>query len=292
MILDNPDRDLAELESDLTLFDPDQLHRRLEAIDALDTLVGNDGPGTWAFRQDEATIPERARVLRKRLEDANTAVYQAIRQAIQQGAGAATLLRWIDRCRDGSQAPVAGLGYDALDELIAGVLQVREPENGPAALEPEQVFYQPTPVRHALEMIQISGLTKGDVLIDLGSGLGHVCMLASILTGARAIGIEVETAYSASARACARSLGLDRVSFIQQDARTADLSIGTVFYLYTPFSGSILTAVLNNLESESRSRSIRMGTLGPCTRAVAEESWLRMSAPPRVDRVAVFHSLA
>ena len=44
-------------------------------------------------------------------------------------------------------------------------------------------------------------------------------------------------------------LKLERVTFIQQDARAADFSGGTVFYLYTPFTGSILRSVLDNPEA-------------------------------------------
>src|SRR5436190_1323902 len=85
-------------------------------------------------------------------------------------------------------------------------------------------------------------------LFDLGSGLGHVALLAFMLTGVRSFGIEVEAAYVASAQACAHSLQLYHVRFIHEDARAADLSIGTVFYLYSPFSGSILADVLHRLE--------------------------------------------
>jgi hypothetical protein len=66
--------------------------------------------------------------------------------------------------------------------------------------------------------------------------------------------------------------------------------MGTVFYLYTPFRGSILKAVLTRLRRESAARTIRVGTLGPCTEAVAREPWLRATTPATADRVAVFIS--
>jgi hypothetical protein len=72
------------------------------------------------------------------------------------------------------------------------------------------------------------------------SGLGHVPLLVSMMTGAQSLGVEVQAAYVASARKCAQSLRLSRVQFIAQDARHADLSRGTMFYLYSPFKGSIL----------------------------------------------------
>jgi hypothetical protein len=62
--------------------------------------------------------------------------------------------------------------------------------------------------------------------------------------------------------------------FVQGDARAADLSDGTVFYLYTPFTGTILRDVLNLLRDEAVRREIRICTFGLCTPAVAEEQWL------------------
>ena len=49
----------------------------------------------------------------------------------------------------------------------------------------------------------------------------------------------------ASARECADSLGLSRITFVQQDVRDADLGAGTVFSTpYTPFTGTLLRTVL------------------------------------------------
>jgi hypothetical protein len=152
------------------------------------------------------------------------------------------------------------------------------------------VFYQPTPVRHILHLIAATGLAEDDVFVDLGSGLGHVPLLVSMVTGAQSLGIEVQAAYVASARECAQRLHLSRVRFIPQDAREADLSSGTVFYLYSPFNGSILTDVLSALRMESTRRSIKICSLGPCTRTVANETWLKASALRDAGRITVFDS--
>jgi hypothetical protein len=70
----------------------------------------------------------------------------------------------------------------------------------------------------------------------------------------------------------------------------ADLSAGTVFYLYTPFTGSILSSVLSRLRREAAARPIRICTYGPCTSAVAGESWLEATAAPVPHRIALFRS--
>jgi Histone methylation protein DOT1 len=158
-----------------------------------------------------------------------------------------------------------GIGYGYLDELIIGVLQFEEPNTGHVQRGPEMVSYQPTPARHIFSLIGITALTATDVLVDLGSGLGHVPLLVSICTCAHSIGIELEGTYVECARQSARRLNLNKVTFVRQDARAADLSSGTVFYLYTPFMGSILSAVLNLLRREAANRQIRICTFGPCT---------------------------
>ena len=137
-----------------------------------------------------------------------------------------------------------------------------------------------------------SALSAADVLVDLGSGLGHVPMLASMLTGVQGLGIEVEAAYVASAQECAQSLHLSRVRFIHEDARAADLSSGTVFYLYSPFTGSILADVLERLRKESTRRPIRICTLGPCTCTLAQEAWLQANALPHPGQVTIFHPIS
>src|SRR5205814_6589695 len=197
---------------------------------------------------------EREATLRSRLEAANAEIYSAIRSGIRQG-NPDSLCNWICLCRNASDDIVPGPGYDCLDELISGVLRIAAPLHEAIEPVPEQILYQPTPVKHVLTMIEGTGLSADDVLVDFGSGLGHLCILSSILTGARTIGIEIEAAYVESARACARNLQLDRVVFLHSDAREAELSSGTVFHLYTPFTGSIFKTVLNRLKQESTKRS-------------------------------------
>ena len=281
---------IAQLKADLTLFEPDHLRKRIEALDELDAYFGDT-----ASAAHEVEVLASARAIQTRLEAANAAIYQAIRSEVQRGGGSRqqgplpdTFLRWIEICGKRKETSPRGLGYDCLDELISGVFQLREPVGAPVQPGPEEVFYQPTPVRHILRLIKVSGLSEADFLVDLGSGLGHVPLLTSILTGARSLGIESDAAYVASARECADSLGLGRVTFVQQDARDADLGAGTVFYLYTPFTGTLLQTMLGRLRDESAMRAIRVCTFGPCTLVAARETWLTACETPATDRVACF----
>jgi|ERR1700739_886009 len=281
---------ITQLEADPSLSRPSRMRKRLAALDELDAYLGNRDLEALEAGPQCGPIYERALAIGSRLEAVNSAIYRSIRSQLQGGGEPLRLLRWIQICRNETGAPTPGLGYDDLDELISGVLALREPGKADILAGPEMVFYQPTPVRHIIDLIKVSAPSKEDVLVDLGSGLGHVPMLTSILTGSRGIGIELETAYIESARECAERLGLSGVTFLHQDVREADLSLGTVFYLYTPFTGTLLRSVLDRLRSESAARAVKVCTLGPCTSVIANEPWLRTGAKPDADRITCFWS--
>lgn len=280
----DPHASLRRLEADPALFQQEKLEQRLTALDDLDAQYA----GCHAHTQ----IGHRAQVLRARLEALNSEIYQSLRSDIRSGSASQTLLRWIagSASRSGSPGPLPGLSFDWRDEMASGILQVHEPGEARIERSPEMVPYQPTPVRHILQLIAASALSHDDRFVDLGSGLGHVPLLVSMLTGVRSLGIEVQPAYVLCAQQCAQSLRLDCVEFVPEDARAADLSSGNVFYLYSPFTGSILTNVLKRLRTESTRRTIKICSLGPCTRTVAEQAWLRPHALPDLGQVAVFES--
>jgi hypothetical protein len=241
----------------------------------------------------EAAICRRAREIQAKLEAANSAVYATIRRDIRQGHGTRSLLKWLPTLGEREHAieTVNYEGYDFLDELIIGVLQFEEPDTTTVQPAAEMVFYQPTPARHIFDLLERTALIEDDVLVDIGSGLGHVPMLTSICTKARSVGIELEPAYVDCAQQAAESLNLSRVTFIQQDAPSADFSNGTVFYLYTPFTGTILRATLELLRQQAKSRPIRICTFGPCTSAIAAEDWVDAIGHVRPDRISIFRSL-
>jgi 16S rRNA G966 N2-methylase RsmD len=273
---------IGELEQDRSHYEPRHLRQRFDALDDLDAYLSDGQPiGTALHR--------RARAIYAELESVNFRLYEAIRRDIQRGAGGGSLLEWTPDW-NGAASLTNSRGYDHLDDLISGVLQFEEPSAEIVQLESEMVSYQPTPARHIFDLIGRKALTERDFLIDLGAGLGHVTLMASICTAASCTGIELEPSYVNCAQKSARSLNLNNVRFIQGDARAADLSVGTVFYLYTPFTGTILRDVLNLLRQEAVRREIRICTFGPCTRVVAEEQWLSVIGALETDRIAIFRS--
>lgn len=282
---------LRNLETVSDILRPEQLAKRLTLLDRLDAMLGDRSMGT-GMNTPDSPILTHAQGIRQRLEEANEELYRQVRAEIAREGTSATFHQWLMDVagNDGVGEPHSRLGFDARDEIVSGVLQFCEPGEPDLPQSPEMVQYQPTPVRHILDLIAISELSEEDVLVDLGSGLGHVPLLVSILTGRRTLGIEFQPAYVATAQDAAWKLGLLRTQFTAEDARLADLSSGTVFYLYSPFTGSILTEVLDRLRRESRERPIKICSLGRCTRVLAEQAWLQSDTEPDTERITVFKS--
>ena len=282
---------IRNLEHDASLGEPGRLRERIDALDRIEAhFAGPPGLIDPIETSKEKQLRDRAKAVCARLEAINRKVYQTLRSEIQRGAVPHCLLEQMTLCSPDSSARMDE-GYDYLDVVTSGMLQLEEPAAEIAELAPEMVFYQPTPARHVFDLIGRAALTERDVLVDLGSGLGHVPLLTSICTRARGIGIEREAAYVECARQCAQALNLSNVTFIRQDARAADFSCGTLFYLYTPFTGAILRSVLDALQCEAARREIRIGTYGPCSGIVAAEPWLDIVGALEANRPALFRSM-
>ncbi len=115
-------------------------------------------------------------------------------------------------------------------------------------------------------------VASDDVFVDVGSGLGTVAVLAHLLTGATAIGVEIQPQLVGAARARVRDLGLTGVTFVERDARL-ELPTGSVYYVYTPFIGSSMTRLAGRLSDVAARRQIAVCTLGF---DLAPSDWLRV----------------
>ena len=150
---------------------------------------------------------------------------------------------YLDRQRSSFIQPEI-TGYDHPDLLLNGILN---PQNLPVETkdrEPDMVFYQKTPVRIVFELIDKAAFIPGDIFFDLGSGLGQVVMLVNLFANIPSNGVEYETAFCEYAKKTAADLNLGQVDFINTDARDADYSTGTVFFMYTPFKGKMLRDIM------------------------------------------------
>jgi Histone methylation protein DOT1 len=150
------------------------------------------------------------------------------------------------------------------------------------------VPYLACPVDVLLLALEVAQVGRHDVFVDLGSGIGRVTVLVHLLTGAGAIGIEVQAGFAQMSRAMTQELGADRVATIRGDASelVAYVPIGTVFFLNCPFSGARLERVLEALRSIAVTRPIRICCvhLPQLTRP-----WLELVASPRPE-LAIYRS--
>jgi protein-L-isoaspartate O-methyltransferase len=135
-------------------------------------------------------------------------------------------------------------------------------EDGPG-LPRGCVPYLPTSVATVLRVISAAGIQADDTFVDIGSGIGRVTALVHLLTGATAVGLEIQPQLVHEARQLAVRLGAARMSVVEGDAAelVAQLPAGNVFYLYAPFSGARLERVLDALDTIGRIRPIRVCTL-------------------------------
>lgn len=93
--------------------------------------------------------------------------------------------------------------------------------------------YVPTPYDVVNRMLELAGVTRDDVVYDLGCGDGRIVITAAERFGARGVGIDYDPERIAEANANAARRGVDDlVTFIHQDAMEADVSEATVVTLY------------------------------------------------------------
>ena len=113
------------------------------------------------------------------------------------------------------------------------------------------IYY--TPTRHAVAdaMLQLAGVTRTDVVYDLGSGDGRIVIIAAQKYGARGVGVEIDPALVARARQNAEDAGvISLVSFVEGDLFATDLSPATVVTMY--LSGSVNRRLEPKLKRELR----------------------------------------
>lgn len=277
--------DIEAIEKNEALNEEANFVDRAEAIDFVEFHIIDriDGMLRDSKQVENLTeLKQRAESLKNRLEEINEKLVQRLRVDIRSGNYTSENFYQFDkyvgralRERNRDEA-----GYDALDTFVNDLLRTDIALKETKQREPDMVFLQPTPARIVLELVEKANIVKDDVFYDLGSGLGQVPILVRLLTGAKTKGVEFKPAYCDYAQQCAKRLNLLHVEFMNRDARDADYSDGTIFFMYTPFTGELLQEVLERLKGESRKRSIKICTYGPCTPHVSNQSWLR-----RIDQV-------
>lgn len=280
--------DLQELQAELAGYLNDQdltteanLQRRAEALDFLtffQEVLRMERQRTPAIH----ALQQQATQLQGQLEDINRQLFQQVRGAVQSGnLRGAALRRYVEQFTDyrPQSSDRVFMSYDGLDVLVDGLFHLKKAPAATLLQGAEMVHCEETPARVLLDLIDQTTFAPTDVFYDLGSGLGQVVMLVHLLTGVKAKGVEVEPAFCTFAQRQAQALALPSVEFINTDARTADYSDGTLFFMFTPFRGQLLQSVLNRLQAVAQHHPIRLCTYGSCTPRVADQPWLQPITP-------------
>jgi SAM-dependent methyltransferase len=98
---------------------------------------------------------------------------------------------------------------------------------------PVDMYFVPTRQDVADQMLVMARVTEKDVVYDLGSGDGRILILAAQKFGARGVGVELDPRLVEISRQVAREGEVaDRVTFIEGDLFSADISQATVVTLY------------------------------------------------------------
>ena len=136
------------------------------------------------------------------------------------------------------------------------------------------IHFTPTRQGVADAMLRLAEVNPDDVVYDLGSGDGRIVMLAAQKYGARGVGIEIDHGLVEMSRQIAIDGEVDsRVSFIEGDLYTADISAATVVTLY--LSDSVNRRLEPKLKTELR----------PGTRIVSHQFPIGDWRPTRTVRV-------
>lgn len=296
----NLQANLQEIERQDHLWDDDGFVERVKALDTLEQHVLERIENLMyvhGYRGDLADLYRRAAHLRQRLQAINSALFEQLGETLTATATPADALyefceTYVGRATYTTRRPGRDEGY--LDAFVNGIMGIEQTPEETIRLQSGMIGYIPTPACAIFALLEHAHLDANDVFYDLGSGLGRVTLLVGLLTTARARGIEIEPAFCADAQQRADALRLRRVAFINCDVREADYSDGTLFFMYTPFTGRMLQEVLAQLRQLARKRVIRIAAYGPCTPHVAAQCWLQATVCQTFehDTLAIFTSHA
>jgi SAM-dependent methyltransferase len=182
---------------------------------------------------------------------------------------------------------VAPADRDAWLDLVFGLDEIPADD---ASLPRGCVPYVPSPIDKLIQIAEHADVQASDVFVDIGSGVGRATALMHLMTGAAAIGLEIQPPLVEASRELSTRVGGGRVSVVEGDAAitTGRIMSGSVFFLYCPFSGDRLARVLAEVESIARTRPIRVCCLDLPLPACP---WLALSSQPS-EGLAIYRSNA
>jgi hypothetical protein len=219
----------------------------LPELDAMGELL-ESGVGTdrafvdGVLRLHFARSADRAR--RARIEE----LHEALKEAGQRAHAPARAQIAAGRLRGAVLAArIAAVPISEREHYVEELLGVAYPPLEEPPLERELVGYQPSSYEEIAFAFEAVALSPGQRFVDLGSGLGKAVLLADVLCGARAHGIEQNAVLCGEAERAAAALGCVGTRFTRADVRDVELGAADVVFMYLPFTGQVLRVVLERL---------------------------------------------
>jgi SAM-dependent methyltransferase len=143
----------------------------------------------------------------------------------------------------------------------------------PGPVGPSLAPFVPTPQDVVERMLKLAGVTKRDVVYDLGCGDGRIVITAARKFGARAMGFDIDPQRIKESEENAKKAGVEPlVTFKLQDALTVNVSRATVVTLYLLSS------------SNARLRPILTKQLKPGARVVSHAFDMGDWEPAEIER--------
>ncbi len=138
-----------------------------------------------------------------------------------------------------------------------------------------------TPLHVCQRVVRLLAPGPGERVLDVGSGVGKLCVIGSLTTQAVFVGVEQRAHLVLEAERVARTLGAARAEFVHGNAFALDWSPYRGLYFYNPFGEMLLDGDL------AIDGSIRVG-------AEAYEEYIaatraRLGQMPLGTRVALYH---
>ncbi len=140
----------------------------------------------------------------------------------------------------------------------------------PAQSPKPDVIWIPSEDRVVTAMLRLAGVTKSDVVYDLGCGDGKIVIAAARQFGARGVGIEIDPERVKAARAAVRAAGVsDKVTIIEGNIfdpalTLSDATVVTLFLLES-LNAKLRPRLQSELKPGTRivSNAFHMGAIWP-----------------------------
>jgi 16S rRNA G966 N2-methylase RsmD len=110
-----------------------------------------------------------------------------------------------------------------------------------------------TPIDTARRACALLAPVEGSRVLDVGSGVGKLCLVGALTRNASWVGVESEARMIRAAEGAARRLGIEQqVAFRHGDATSFDWAEFDAIYLYNPFAEELFRTGVDAMERRER----------------------------------------